>query len=94
MFSTVAALAAETAALLILGWMSRTGVSIQIADPWETGAVQLMGVLLLIAVTSGICSLVLVLVVYRLRQVPPPRAVTLGSCVIGILPILTVGWLS
>ena len=90
MLATVATLAAEIAVAATQTWIILGEIPVDNGKLPEPGAVRLLGVLFLIAVTSGGCNLLLLPLVYRLRQVPPPRLVTIWSCVIGVLPLVTV----
>jgi len=49
---------------------------------------QASGVLLFAAITTGVLCMVLTPLVYRVRQVPPPRTVTVGAIAIGLAPIV------
>jgi hypothetical protein len=49
---------------------------------------QAAGVLLFVAMTTGVLCLVFTPLVYRVRIVPPPRTVTVGAIAIGLAPIL------
>ena len=90
MLATVATLAAEIAVAVIQTWIILGEIPVDNGKLLEPGAIRLLGVLFLIAVTSGCCNLLLLPLVYRLRQVPPPRLVTIWSCVIGVVPLVTV----
>ena len=90
MMATVAALAAEIAMAAVQTWITLGGTPVDQGELPQLGAVRLLSVLLLISVATGVCSLLLVPLVYRLRQVPPPRLVTIWSCVIGVLPLITI----
>ena len=70
-----------------------TGAGLKIKGNVVNGWMQLLVALALIAVTSGVCSLLLLPVVYWLRQVPPPRPITVGACVIAVLPLVAILWL-
>jgi len=48
----------------------------------------LHGLLLFSAEVVGLASLLMIPVVYRVRRVPPPPSVTIGSVVIGAAPII------
>ena len=55
----------------------------------------LPGLLLFIAVVTGILTLLLIPVVYRVRTTPPPSTVTIGSACIAVSPwiiVLVRGW--
>jgi len=45
-------------------------------------------VLLFAAITTGIVCLVFTPLVYRVREAPPPRTVTIGAVGIGLSPIV------
>jgi uncharacterized membrane-anchored protein len=49
---------------------------------------QAAGVLLFVAITTGVLCLALTPLVYRVRTVPPPRPVTIAAIAIGLAPIL------
>jgi len=49
---------------------------------------QAAGVLLFVAITTGVMCLALTSVIYRVRAIPPPRPVTIGAIAIGIAPIV------
>ena len=89
MVSTMATLFAEIASLLVQAWitLSQTPVGEKEAN---SDTVSLLSILLLIAVTSGLSSLLLVPLVYWLRRTPPPRLVTICSCLIAVTPLLAI----
>jgi hypothetical protein len=49
---------------------------------------QAAGVLLFVAITTGVLCLALTPLVYRVRIAPPPRPVTIAAIAIGLAPIL------
>ena len=49
---------------------------------------QAAGVLLFVAIATGVLCLTLTPLIYRVREVPPPRAVTIGAVAIGCAPIV------
>ncbi len=51
----------------------------------------LPGMILFVAIITGIICLVLAPVVYRVRRVPPPRSVTIFAVAVGLTPMAT--WL-
>jgi hypothetical protein len=55
---------------------------------------QAAGVLLFVAITTGVLCLALTLLIYRVRAVPPPRPITIGAVAIGIAPIVLLVLLS
>lgn len=46
------------------------------------------GVLLFVAIATGVLCLVFTPLVYRVRTIPPPRTVTVGAVAIGLSPIV------
>ena len=62
------------------------------AFPVAAGSVhplgRMSGVLLFVAITTGVLCLVFTPLVYRVREAPPPRAVTIGAVAIGVSPIV------
>ena len=65
---------------------------LMIAFPMAAGGVhpleRVAGVLLAVALITGICCVVLTPLVYRVRQTPPPREITVGAVLIGVAPIV------
>lgn len=59
---------------------------------WPAGAnlELLRGILLFAAVVLGLVTLVLTLLVRRIRRVPPPPGVTLFAVVVAVVPLLTI----
>jgi hypothetical protein len=55
---------------------------------------QATGVLLFVAVVTGVTCLVLTPLVYRVRIIPPPRPVTVGAVAIGLAPIVLAALLA
>jgi hypothetical protein len=58
--------------------------------PEQERAVMAFKLLYLSAALGGCISLLLLLVVFRLRRVPPPKGVTAFATIVGALPILTL----
>lgn len=54
----------------------------------------LPGLMLFTGVVSGIVCLILAPVAWRIREVPPPRSVTLVAIIIGTLPLITAATLA
>jgi hypothetical protein len=48
------------------------------------------GVLLFVALMTGVLCLALTPLVYRVRRTRPPRAITIGAVLIGAAPIVTM----
>lgn len=48
---------------------------------------RLGGVMLFVAIATGVLALVLTPLAYRVRVVPPPRAITIAAVLIGLLPL-------
>jgi len=92
MLCTLTTLIAEGGVVLVRLLLSLTDPIVR-EDNVVNGWMQLFVALALIAVTSGVCSLLLLPVVYWLRQVPPPRPITVGACVIAVLPLVAILWL-
>jgi len=65
---------------------------LMIAFPVAAGGVhplgRIAGVLLFVAITTGVLCLGFTPLIYRLRQRSPPRAITVGAILIGLSPIL------
>jgi hypothetical protein len=61
------------------------GAAVEQAGPW----LMLPLLALFVAAVSGLVCLVLTPIVYRLRQVPPPRAVTVFALVVSGIPLGT-----
>src|SRR5262245_13540093 len=65
---------------------------LMLAFPVAAGGVhplaRIAGVFLFIALMTGILCLGFTPLVYRLRQQPPPRAITIGAVLIGLSPFL------
>jgi len=65
---------------------------LMLAIPIAAGRVhplgQAAGVLLFVAITTGVLCLALTPLVYRVRIDPPPRPVTIAAIAIGLAPIL------
>lgn len=59
---------------------------------WSAGpSLELLrGILLFAAVVLGFATIVLTLLVWRVRRVPPPMGVTLFAVVVAVVPLLTV----
>ena len=55
---------------------------------------RVAGVLLAVALITGVCCVALTPLVYRVRQTPPPREITVGAVLIGIAPIVLLVVLS
>jgi len=51
---------------------------------------QMAAVLLFVTVATGALCLVFTPLAIRVRQTPPPRAITIAAVVIGVLPIVVV----
>ena len=51
---------------------------------------RIAGVLLFVALMTGIVCLVLTPLAYRVRKTAPPPAITVGAVMIGIAPILVL----
>jgi hypothetical protein len=51
---------------------------------------RIAGVLLFVAMTTGMVCLALTPLVYRIRETPPPRAITVGAVMIGLSPIVVL----
>lgn len=51
-------------------------------------------VLLFVALATGLLCLVFTPLAYRVRQIPPPRAVAIAAVLIGALPIVTLAVLA
>ena len=49
---------------------------------------RIAGVLLFVALATGVVCLGFTPLAYRVRKAPPPRAITVGALLIGIAPIL------
>jgi hypothetical protein len=49
---------------------------------------RVAGVLLFVAVMTGVVCLALAPLVYRVRGTPPPQAITIGAVLIGFSPIV------
>jgi hypothetical protein len=49
---------------------------------------RIAGVLLFVALTTGLVCLAFTPLAYRVRRAPPPRAITVGALLIGIAPIV------
>ena len=89
MMSTMAGLAAQLVAIVTKGWMIATNVS-----PPERGAVpgiyRWLMVMLFVATIAGLVNLTCIPAVYRLRNQPPPMAITFVACLIGLAPLVIV----
>jgi hypothetical protein len=51
---------------------------------------RISGVMLFVAIVTGVLSLVLTPLAYRVRMVPPPRAITIAAVLIGLLPLVVL----
>ena len=49
---------------------------------------QVSGVLLFVALITGVVCLVFTPLVYRVRKTPPPSSITAGAVLIGIAPVI------
>ena len=65
---------------------------LMMAFPVAAGSVHPLarvgGVLLFVAIATGILCVAFTPLVYRVRDVPPPRAVAIGAVAIGLSPIV------
>lgn len=81
--STLAALAvAALVGLATLVWPAPDG------QPHPLAA--LAGMMLFVAATTGLLSLVLTPLALRVRQTPPPLAVSIGAFLIGLAPLIAI----
>ena len=89
MLATMATLAAEGIALLILAIITLGG------EPDKAPLLARMtpGVMLAIAVLTGLAGLALHAVASRMRRTSPPRAVAVGATLINLSPLLVIGLL-
>ena len=61
------------------------------APPWEEHPLAaLAGLMLLVSAATGVVSLALTVLAYRVRQTPPPRAITIAAVLIGLTPLVTI----
>ena len=51
---------------------------------------NIAGVLLLVAVTTGVLSLLLTPLAARVRHAPAPRSITIAAVLIGLTPLVTI----
>jgi hypothetical protein len=67
---------------------------LMLAFPVAPGGVhplgRISGVLLFVAAITGVCCLLLVPLVYRLRTVAPPRAITTLAVLIALSPLVLI----
>ena len=65
---------------------------LMIAFPVAAGGVhplaRIAGVLLFVALMTGVVCLVLIPLVHRVRSAAPPRAITVGAVLIGLSPMV------
>ncbi|HEX5105729.1 MAG TPA: hypothetical protein VFV87_18040 [Pirellulaceae bacterium] len=54
----------------------------------------LPGLLVFVAATTGSLCLLLALLVHRVRQIPPPLAITVAAALIGVAPLVTIAILA
>lgn len=82
----MAALGAELAALLSWGLLAL------VEDPatLPESVRMLPGLLLLIALATGVLCLLLTPLAYRIRRVPPPGGVVVIAVAVGALPLVAV----
>lgn len=74
-----------------LGLLTRMAMAFGV----EMAAIRVLSItLLLVALLSGLVTLVLTPVAIKLRRHAPPRPVIIMACVTGILPLLTLVLLS
>jgi hypothetical protein len=50
----------------------------------------LAGLMLLVSAATGVVSLALTVLAYRVRLTPPPRAITIAAVLIGLAPLVTI----
>mgnify|MGYP007059441581 CR=1 FL=1 len=81
MLSAFATLIAQVLALI--AWSL---VSALVSDTSPSLLLPLPGLLLFVAILSGLVCLILTAVVYKVRDIPPPRTVTAGALVISLTP--------
>jgi hypothetical protein len=51
---------------------------------------RISGVMLFVAIVTGVVALVLTPLAYRVRLAPPPRAITVIAVLIGLLPLVVL----
>jgi hypothetical protein len=85
MLATLACLMSETVWLIGAVWIRMSE-----GDPSRHPLVIIPDMMRLIAVCTGILALILLPVVLRVRQAPPPRAITGFSIVVAALPLVAV----
>ncbi|MBM4004692.1 MAG: hypothetical protein FJ295_15645 [Planctomycetes bacterium] len=83
MLATVATLMAEVVGLISFAVVAWIG-----AKELPAGALVLPWVMWVSAIVTGVLNLILGAIASRIRAVPAPTAIAIGSAVIGILPIL------
>lgn len=86
MLTALATLAAELFALL--GWIAVAIAARGGQVPKEF--VMLPALLTFIALVTGLVCLLLIPVTHRVRNVPPPRSVTIFAAFVGIMPTIVV----
>jgi len=81
MMCVCSAMAAELAFLLI--WIG-------VAAGWITGTQlpMLGGLMLLVASFTGMLSLILTFVVWKMRTIPPPRSILSWAITVGLTPLV------
>ncbi|HIA20389.1 MAG TPA: hypothetical protein EYN70_13400 [Planctomycetaceae bacterium] len=88
MLTTLATAAAEVVA--VISWI----VLFWSHENWPVAIQKLPGLMLIIACLSGTIGLILCGVASRIRDIPAPRAVTLGSIFICLLPWMVLAVIS
>ena len=84
MLSMLATIGAEVAAIVVFVWT----VVASMND--ESIVLRLPGILLYIALVTGIVCLILIPIAQKVRRKPAPSGITICALVVGVAPMVTV----
>ena len=90
MLTTICSAAAQLLALVM--WLVARSAGIPVGQPNALAVIP--GVMLMVAVFTGILALILTPITLRTRRSPPPRTITIAAVVIGVLPLLIIAAIS
>lgn len=90
MLTTVCSAAAQVLALAM--WLVARSAGIPAGQPNALAVIP--GVMLMVAVFTGILALILTPITLRTRVAPPPRIITIAAVVIGVLPLIIIAAIS
>jgi hypothetical protein len=89
----LATLSCAVGQVVALGmWLLARGAGIPADRPNALHTVA--SILLMVAGLTGLLAIALIPLVYRVRHARPPTAITIGSLVIGLVPLATIALLS